>query len=106
MGCFGWSRGLHIRPISLELRRRTGHILAVNYSYIQKIEFEPATGIILHVSGQIIEIKGRNLNTEIRAGIRLFCGMARFRVPWIQEMDRTSGMQATASATVVEAILW
>jgi hypothetical protein len=38
--------------------------------------------------------------------VRLFQGIVRHRVPWIQEADQASRLQANAQATVIEAIEW
>lgn len=40
-------------------------------------------GIALHLAGQKIRIKGRNLNAEARQNVRLFEGITRHRIPWI-----------------------
>ncbi len=106
LGAFGWLRGIRDRATSLELRRKDGHILAVGYGYMDKAEFDPSEGITLSVAGQKIRIKGRNLNAEVRPTVRLFEGIARNRVPWIQEADRAAGIQAGDRETVVDAIEW
>ena len=50
----------------LELRKKTGNILAASYSWIEKVKFDPSKGITLHAQGQKIRIRGRNLNGETR----------------------------------------
>lgn len=100
-GSFGFIRGVRDRAIALELRQKTGRILAVNYAFIGKFEFDPAIGITLHCGNQLIRIKGRNLNGEIRPNVRLFQGITRFRVPWIQEAERAISIQASKDAVVV-----
>jgi hypothetical protein len=105
-GSFGFTRGVRDRAIALELRQKTGRILAVPYSFIGKFEFDPATGIVLHCGSQLIRIKGRNLNGEIRPNVRLFVGLTRFRVPWIQEAERAASMQAGKDGVVVDTIEW
>ena len=105
-GSFGFLRGVRDRAIALELRQKTGRILAVNYAFIGKFEFDPAIGITLHCGNQLIRIKGRNLNGEIRPNIRLFQGITRFRVPWLQEADRAASMQAGKDSVVIDGIDW
>jgi hypothetical protein len=51
-----------------------------------------------------VRITGRNLNAEVRPNIRLFAGIFRYRVPWIQEADEPSAMAAGKEAAVVETI--
>jgi len=49
-------------------------------------------------------IKGRNLGGEARPNIRLFAGILRHRVPWIQEADGTAVIQAAKDAVVIEEV--
>ncbi len=103
--CFGWLRGnSRDRLAMLELRKKDGRILAVGYGWIERIEFDPAVGIALHVHGQTIVIKGSGLNTEVRPSIRLFDGLVRHRVPWVHESERTA--ELTSPQLVVESITW
>ena len=88
----------------LELRKKNGNIVAVGYSWLERVEFDPSEGIMLHVVGQKIRIRGRNLNGEIRQNVRLFQGITRHKVPWIQEADEPAKLQAGRSATVIEKI--
>jgi hypothetical protein len=105
-GAFGWLRGVRDRAISLELRKKCGNILAINYGFIDRVEFEPSEGIAIYSSGQKIRIRGRNLNTEARPLVRLFEGICRQRVPWIVEVDRIADLKAGQTATVIERIEW
>lgn len=106
LGSFGWLRGIRDRAIMLELRKKDGNILAIGYGWLERIEFNPSDGITLSNAGQKIHIKGRNLNAEVRQSIKLFEGIARHRVPWIQEADEPTHLEAGDSSTVVEAIEW
>ena len=104
LGAFGWLRGIRDRALSLELRKKTGNIVAIGYGWIEKFEFDPSDGITLHLAGQKVRIKGRNLNGEVRPTVRLFQGIVRHRVPWIQEADEPRQIKAGKDATVVEVI--
>jgi hypothetical protein len=106
LGGFGWLRGIRDRAWMLELRKKDGNILAVGYGWLERAEFDPSAGIKLHISGRIIQIKGRNLNAEARPQLRLFQGIARHRVPWIQEADEPASIEADAEATVIDSIEW
>lgn len=106
LGAFGWLRGVKDFSRMLELRRKDGSILAVGYGYLDHAEFNPSEGITLSVAGRKIRIKGRNLNAEVRPTVRLFEGVCRHRVPWIQEADRAGSMQADDRETIIEAIVW
>lgn len=103
---FGWMRGLRVRANMIELRKRTGHFLAVGYAWIEKVEFEPSSGVTLHLPGQRIQIKGSNLNAEVRAGVRLFEGITRGRVSWVRETERSSLIDHDNQMVLVEEILW
>lgn len=106
LGVFGWLRGTRDRAIMLELRKKDGNVLAVGYAWLERAEFDPSVGITLHVVGKTIRIKGRNLNAELRPNVRLFQGITRHRVPWIQEADGPTTMEAQGKGTLVEKIEW
>ncbi|MDP9175803.1 MAG: hypothetical protein M3O30_18335 [Planctomycetota bacterium] len=103
---FGWLRGARERAVSLELRRRTGNILAIGYGWIERLEFNPSEGIILHCGKQTIKVKGRNLNGDMRPQVRLFEGICRHRVPFIAEADQAAILQAGKNAIIIESIEW
>ena len=90
----------------LELRKKNGNVLAIGYGWLERVEFDPSEGITLHLVGQKIRIKGRNLNGAVRPDVRLFQGIARHKVAWIQEADGPTAMQAGKAATVIENIEW
>ncbi len=106
LGPFGWLRGIRDRAVMLQLGKRDGNILAINYGWIERAEFDPSDGIILHASGRKIRITGQNLNAEVRPSVRLFDGIARHRVPWVQEVEDPLLVVDRAKATVVVAIAW
>lgn len=106
LGVFGWLRGARDKAIMLELRKRDGNVMAVGYAWLERAEFDPSVGITLHVVGKTIRIKGRNLNLELRPNVRLFQGITRHRVPWIQEADGPTMMESQGKGTLVEKIEW
>ena len=106
LGCFGWLRGVRDRSVMLELRKKDGHVLAIAYSWLERVEFQPEEGITLHLPGREVRIKGSGLNKEARRQVRLFDGIIRHRVPWIREADRTESLKAASESTVVESIQW
>jgi hypothetical protein len=103
---FGWLRGIRERATMLELRKKSGEVVAIGYSWIERVEFNPTEGITLHVHGEKIRIKGRNLNAEVRPEVRLFRGIARHRVAWVQEADRPGRLNGDEMATMVDEIVW
>jgi hypothetical protein len=96
-----WLRGPRERAVSLELRKKNGAIVAVAYGFINRVEFNPSEGITLRCGQEKIFIKGRGLNAEIRSQIRLFQGIIRHRVPWIQEADPATLLRADKNAVSV-----
>jgi hypothetical protein len=102
LGAFGWLRGIHERALMLELRRKDGNIVAFGYAWLEHADFDPSEGITLHFGVKKIKITGRHLNTEIRSNVRLFAGLVRHRVPWIQESDERSALTANPAVTVIE----
>jgi hypothetical protein len=106
LGCFGWLRGHRDRALMLELRKKTGAIQAIGYSWLQKIEFEPSSGITLWCPGQKVRIVGRNLNTDSGSKIRLFEGLTRHKVLWIREATEIGQFELPESATSIERIDW
>ena len=105
-GGFGWLRGVRERSVMVELRKASGNVLALGYSWLERVEYDPSEGITLLFAGQKVRIKGRNLNSEVRPLVRLFEGLTRHRVPWIREAGRADAMEASEGACVVESIEW
>jgi hypothetical protein len=104
LGSFGWLRGIADRSIMLEIRHKDGRITGKGYAWLQSAEFDPSSGITLNFSGETIKIAGRNLNAEARPNIRLFAGILRHRVPWIQEADGATVLEATKDEIVIEEV--
>jgi hypothetical protein len=106
LGCFGWLRGVRDRAPMLELKKKTGNILAVGYAWLERAEFDPSEGITLHLAGQRVRIIGRNLNVDTRPLVRLFEGITRHRVPWVREATQADVLTAQADSCLVETISW
>jgi len=105
-GAFGWLHGVRDRAIMIELRKKDGSRRAYGNAWLSHAEFDPSVGITLHISGQKIVISGRNLNAEIRPNVRLFAGIVRHRIPFIQEADECDLMKAKEGDTVIQRITW
>jgi len=106
IGAFSVLRGIRDRALMLELRKKTGSVLAVGYGWLEKAEFDPSEGITLHMVGQAIRIRGRNLNAEVRPQIRLFDALVRHRVPFIREAGNGERIRTAETACIVESIDW
>jgi hypothetical protein len=104
LGTFGFLRGVRDRAIMLELRHRDGSVTALGYAWLSKSVFDPSEGITLHFGAETIKITGRNLNSEIRPNVRMFAAIVRHRVPWIQEADEPTALEAPRNATVIEQV--
>lgn len=79
-------------------------ICAVDYGYLERGEYDPSEGITLHVLGQKIRLKGRNLNAEARPAIHLFEGITHHKVTWVRAADHRESMKAEDGDTVIDAI--
>jgi hypothetical protein len=104
LGAFGWLRGVQERAVMLEIRHKDGRISAFGYAWLDQADFDPSDGITLHFSGKSLTIAGRNLNAEIRPNLRLFAGILRHRVPWIQEADGAALIEAAKDAIIIEEV--
>ena len=101
---FGWLRGMREVALMLEVRHRDGHVSAFNYATLDRAEFDPSEGITLHFGSKTVKIIGRNLNAEARPNVRLFNGLLRRRIPWIQVADEPTALKAPKDATVIENV--
>ena len=106
LGAFGWLRGVRDRAIMLELRRKDGSSMSLDYGWLRKVEFNPSEGITLYFDGEVIRIVGRNLNKEARPNVRLLRGILAHRVPWIQEAGGSARLTAGDSVPVIEELRW
>ncbi len=105
-GAYGWLRGIRDRAAMLELRKKDGSILAVSYSWLERVEFNPSEGITLHLGGRSVRIKGRNLNINSSGQQGLFQGITRHRVPWIQEKEQAAFAGQGSAVPIIERIEW
>lgn len=105
-GAFGWLRGVRDRAHMLEFRNKKGNIRAFGYSWLHQMEFDPSIGITLCFASAQVKLIGRNLNAELRPNVRLFQGITRQRIPFIQEADEATIMRAKEGETIIERIEW
>src|ERR1700690_2705867 len=104
LGAFGFLRGPRGRAIMLELRQKDGSVTALGYAWLSKSVFDPSDGITLHFGEDTIKNTGRILNSEVRKNLRLFAAIVRHRVPWVQEADGPTALEAPRNATIIEGI--
>lgn len=103
-GAFGCLRGVRERAIMLELRRKNGSVTALGYSWLERVDFDTSSGIVLRFAAGLVTIRGRNLNAEIRPQLRLLDGLLRHRIVWIQEADEPTLLRLDRHAIAVERI--
>lgn len=101
---FGFLRGVRDTAFMLEIRHRDGKLSAFPYGLLDRAEFDPSEGIKLKFGSVTVRIIGRNLGAEARPNLRLFDGITRRRVSWIQEADEATAMEAPKDAVVIEAV--
>ncbi|MFT3786010.1 MAG: hypothetical protein QM770_07575 [Tepidisphaeraceae bacterium] len=104
-GSFGLLRGIRERSAMLTLRKSSGDMTAVSYAWVERIAYDAATHCItLHGAGPPVRIRGRHLTDPAKAGVSLFEGLSRQRVPWIAESSRETLMRAEGEQCVIESI--
>lgn len=101
---FGWLAGDRDRAVMIEFRHANGDITALAYPLLEAVKFNPSTGITLSFSGTTVTITGSNLNREVRGGGRLFEGITRHRVLWVQEMDGPEKTDSSTTEPVIDEI--
>lgn len=101
LGSFGWLTSDGARAVMIEVRHANGLIRAQSYSWLESAEFNPSEGITLNFSGTKVKLIGRNLNAESRPGVRLFEGLLRHRVVWIQEADESMERESLETDVVI-----
>ncbi len=106
LGAFGYLRGIRDRAVMLELQRRDGSIMAIGYSWLERVEYDPSDGITLSASGRRIRIRGRNLNVVDRPQVQLFQAIVRHRITWIREGTNDEHMTTDEHLTIIESIEW
>ncbi len=102
---FGWLRGIRDQAIMLQVRHRDGTVEAFPYAVLNYAALKRSEGIWLNFGKWNIRIIGRNLDAECRPNLRLFDGIMRRRVTWIQEADEPTLMNAPNGALVIEKIV-
>lgn len=100
----GLLRGVGERALMLEFRFKTGNILALGYAWLEKAEFDATEGITLHFVNAKVRLKGRNLRQPLRGNTRLFDGIVRQRIPWVQECDRTGAALMDEAIPIITEI--
>jgi len=101
---FGWLRGIRDQAIMLQIRHRNGCIEAYPYALLTYALYKRSEGVWLRFGKETIRITGRNLDAECRPNLRLFDGIMRRRVTWIQEADEPTLMNAPKGALVIEQV--
>jgi hypothetical protein len=102
---FGFLRGARERALMLEIRKRSGDIVALAYALLERMDYDASGALTLLFAGQsVIRIIGRNLNSEIRPNVRLLDAILRHKATWIQESGSAAAMAADEHAVVIERI--
>ena len=100
------SRSCGVRDFAhfLELRKKDGSVVAIGYSWLERIEYDGGHRLTLRFTNQVVNINGRNLNAEIRPNVRLLDGLVRHRVPWVREFSERDALVADKRSLVIEEI--
>lgn len=88
-----------VRPVAmLELRRVTGNVVALDYGWLSRAEFDPSRGVELRFERTVVRLAGQHLRP-------LFDGLVRKRVLWVQEAEPLAAADRPAGETVVTAVV-
>lgn len=101
---FGWLANERDRAVMIEFRHANGDITALAYPLLESARFNPSNGITLNFSGTTVTIIGTNLNAEVQPSSRLFEGITRHRVVWVQEMDDAKNAASSATDPMIDEI--
>src|SRR4051794_2598394 len=77
---FARARGVKQFVPMLELRFCDGNRKAIEYSLLEKIDFDPSRGVTLSFSPYLVTVSGKNL-------LPLFAGLVRHSIQWIREAE-------------------
>ena len=65
---FGFLRGLRDRALAVEFRFRVGNTLALPYTWLGPVRFDPSVGLLLRFAGDVVTlvlIRGSNLDALV-----------------------------------------
>ena len=88
---------LRRREIMLRLVFANGNAMAVAYSSLVAVEFDPSNGVVLDFIGRKVRIVGRNLDD-------LFLALTAHRVGVVRELDELQAATVETGETVVTKI--
>jgi hypothetical protein len=103
-GIFGWLRGAKEKAAMLELRLKSGNSVAFSYGWLDKVEYNPSTGITLQFGTHTIQLLGKKLNAPVRPNVTLFDGLLRHRITWIQEAGQAESLASPSTITVTRIL--
>lgn len=106
---FGFLRGQRDRALMVEFRLATGDTVALPYSLLGPVRYNPSAGLLLRFTGDLVTlvlIRGSNLAAAVGGGsVNLTDrGLHRHRVVWVREMDAGEVSAAGRTEPTVDAI--
>src|ERR1700723_3713808 len=66
--------------------------------------YQEASTNLRRFAGAHVRIIGRNLNAAARPNVRLYAGIARHRVPWIEVAEGTHMIEAAKDTVIIEEV--
>jgi hypothetical protein len=102
-GAFGWLRGRE-RALMLELRFKTGNVVALAYAWLERVEYDPSEALMLTFGRQLVKLEGSGLAADIRPNMSLLQGLVRQRITWICESGNRTLPGAHATDVAVTRI--
>ncbi|MFO0812091.1 MAG: hypothetical protein U0796_02665 [Gemmatales bacterium] len=99
-GVFGCLRGLKEKALMLELRLKSGNSESFSYALLDRVCYNPTSGITLHFGVNTVHVYGQRLKTEVRPNVNLYEGLLRHRITWIKEAGQAESLASQAPINV------
>lgn len=90
---FALVRGVRPNIFMIELRFKTGNVVAFDYGWLSRAEFNPTRGIVLRVDRGTVTLTGTHLRP-------LYDAIVRKRAIWVQESDALVAAASIAETAV------
>jgi hypothetical protein len=87
LASYGLLRGNKERTLMLDFRLLDGTRDAYPLTLLERVLYEPSSGITLRFVGVLVTIEGHNLAVRPPSSVGLLDGLHRHRVAWIAEVD-------------------
>jgi hypothetical protein len=96
--CYAWLRGRSERVEMVEFRFRSGRHLALAYSWLFSVDFDPPHGLTLNFGDVLVGLQGRGLAHVAECA-------RRHRLLWVEEVDPVRDPGPDSAPTVSSILI-